>query len=106
MPQQFDVYINPSKSTRAAFPYIVDIQNPVISDIATRIVIPLGWVENFRNEKLQGLTPELSYEGETLLLLTPQIASIPSKFLKSPIGSLSHFRDEIIAALDFAITGI
>ena len=42
---QFDVFINPSSTTRKAFPYIVDI------------------------------------------------------------GSLNHFRDEIVAALDFAITG-
>jgi toxin CcdB len=103
---QFDVYINPSKNTRGTFPYIVDIQSPVISDIVTRMVIPLGRIKDFKNEKMQGLTPELNYDGETLLLLTPQIASIPSKFLKSPIGSLSHFRDEIIAAMDFAITGI
>jgi len=26
--------------------------------------------------------------------------------LKQPIGTLEHLRDEIIAALDFAITGI
>ncbi|MDD4863358.1 MAG: CcdB family protein [Alishewanella agri] len=103
---QFDVYANPSKNTRAAFPYIVDVQNSVISDIATRIVIPLGIAIHFKNEKLQGLTPELSYEGEQLLLLTPQVTSMPAKLLKKPIGSLSHFRDEIVAALDFAITGI
>ena len=103
---QFDVYRNPSTNTRAAFPYIVDIQSPIISDIATRIVIPLGVAAHFNNEKLQGLTPDLSYEGEQLLLLTPQISSVPSKLLKTPIGSLDHFRDEIIAALDFAITGI
>ncbi|MFA7555901.1 MAG: CcdB family protein [Spongiibacteraceae bacterium] len=103
---QFDVYINPSKNTRSAFPYIVDIQNPVISDIATRIVIPLGRIKDFKNKKMQGLTPELNYDGEQLLLLTPQIASIPVKLLKNPVGSLSHFRDEIIAAMNFAITGI
>ena len=90
---QFDVYINPSKNTRAAFPYIVDIQNPVISEIATRIVIPLGRISDFKNEKMQGLTPEINYNGEALLLLTPQIAAIPSKLLKKPVGSLSHFRD-------------
>lgn len=103
---QFDVYINSSKNTRSAFPYIVDIQNPIISNIATRIVIPLGRIKDFKNEKMQGLTPELNYDGEQLLLLTPQVASIPAKFLKNPVGSLSHFRDEIIAAMDFAITGI
>lgn len=69
---QFDVYINPSKNTRGAFPYIVDIQNPVISDIATRTVIPLGRIKDVNNEKMQGLTPELNYNEEKLLLLTPQ----------------------------------
>jgi len=103
---QFDVYINPSKNTRQAYPYIVDIQSSLISEIATRIVIPLGKLSHFKNEQMKGLTPEISYEGEQLLLLTPQISSVPTKMLKSPVGTLSHFRDEIIAALDFAITGI
>jgi toxin CcdB len=103
---QFDVYQNPSKTTRNAFPYLVDIQSPVISEISTRIVIPLGRLKSFKNEVMSNLTPVIEYDGEKLLLLTPQIASIPSKLLKDPIGSLNHFRDEIISALDFAITGV
>lgn len=104
--KQFDVYINPSLSTRDAFPYIIDIQNAIISDIATRIVIPLGKISYFKNEQINGLTPVIEYENEKLLLLTAQISSIPTKKLKKHVGSLSHFRDEIIASLDFAITGI
>ncbi len=103
---QFDVYNNPSKNTRDAYPYIVDIQSPLISEIVTRIVIPLGRLSHFKNEQMKGLTPEITYDGEQLLLLTPQIASVPINTLKKPVGSLSHFRDEIIAAIDFAITGI
>ena len=103
---QFDVYQNPSTKTRKVFPYIVDVQSPYISEIATRIVIPLAKLQNFKNESMKGLTPEIEYQGVRLLLLTPQIASIPSNILKNPIGSLSHFRNEIIAALDFAITSI
>lgn len=33
---QFDVYVNPSKTNRSAYPYLVDIQNPVISGKLTR----------------------------------------------------------------------
>ena len=88
------------------FPYIVDIQNPYISELATRIVIPLGKLQTFKNESMKGLTPEIEYEGEKLLLLTPQITSVPTKTLKKPVGSLSHLRDEIIDAIDFAIMGI
>lgn len=30
----------------------------------------------------------------------------PSKLLRNPVGSVETMRDEIIAAIDFAITGI
>jgi toxin CcdB len=103
---QFDVYRNPSKTSRKHFPYLVDIQSPVISEIATRIVIPLGNANLFNNEVLNKLTPEIIYDNENLLLLTPQISAISSKLLKNPIGSLAHFREQIISSLDFAITGI
>lgn len=103
---QFDVYTNPSRKTREAYPYLVDIQSPLISELSTRIVIPLGRLAHFGGETLHGLTPEISYQGEQLLLLTPQVSSMPAKLLENPIGSLSHLRDEIVASLDFAITGI
>ncbi len=104
--RQFDVYANPSRTTRQSYPFIVDIQSAIISEITTRIVVPLGRKAQFKNEEMKGLTPTVIYEGEELLLLVPQIASMPAKALKNPLGSLSHLRDEIIAALDFAITGI
>ncbi len=103
---QFDVYQNPSSKTRNIFPYIVDIQNSLLSDIATRVVVPLGNIEYFKNEKMDLLTPQIEYQDKQLLLLLPQIASMPSKSLKNPIGSLTHMRNEIISALDFAITGV
>lgn len=103
---QFDVYKNPSKNTQQAFPFILDIQHEHISDLGTRIVLPLGRLKYFQNESLGKLTPVIEYEGEELLLLTPQIASMPTSKLKIPVGTLEHFRTEILAALDFAITGI
>jgi len=103
---QFDVYQNPSNTSRKHYPYLLDIQSPYISEIATRIVIPLGLASSFGNEAMNILTPEIQYEGEDLLLLTPQVSSVPAKILTAPVGSLSHFREQIIHALDFAITGI
>ncbi len=103
---QFDVYPNPSTATKKHMPYLLDIQNNFLSDLATRIVIPLGLKTSFNNQAMARLTPEVSYEGEQLLILTPQMASVPHSILKEPIGSLSHFRDEIIHSLDFAVSGI
>ncbi len=64
---QFDVYPNPSKTSKAHY--------------------------------------QISFGDQALLLLTPQISSVPEKHLRNPIGSLSHVRDLIIGALDLAITG-
>ena len=103
---QFDVYPNPSPTTKAYYPYLVDIQSAFLTDLATRIVIPLGKCSAFGGQAMQGLTPEITFDDQELLLLTPQISSVLEKHLKSPIGSLSHFRDQIVGALDLAITGI
>ncbi|MFN3881793.1 MAG: CcdB family protein [Nitrincola lacisaponensis] len=50
--------------------------------------------------------PEISFGDEELLLLTPQISSVAEKYLKNPVGSLSHFRGQIVGALDMAISRI
>lgn len=103
---QFDVYANPSNTTKTHYPYLVDIQSTLLTDLATRIVIPLGKRSAFGGQTMQGLTPEITFDEQELLLLTPQISSVPEKRLKNPVGSLSHFRDQIVGALDLAITGI
>lgn len=103
---QFDVYDNPNKTSKKAYPYILDIQCSLIDNIATRIVVPLALYSKFKNEELKGLTPKVSFENNDLLILIPQLSSMPSKSLKNPVGTLSHLRDEIISALDLAITGI
>jgi len=51
-------------------------------------VIPLGKLSHFRNEKMDGLTPAIEYENEQLILLTPQISSMPANLLKNPVGSV------------------
>lgn len=88
---QFDVYVNPGQSSRAFYPYLVDIQTPCIAELATRIVIPLGLYSAFGGQAMKGLTP--------------QMASLPAKRLHDPIGTLAHLRDRIIGAVDFALTG-
>lgn len=102
---QFDVYPNRNSRTRDAYPFLVDVQSPVISELATRIVIPLAAGSVLRGGALTGLTPEINYKGQALLLMTPQLSSVPVRELRNPVGSLEHMRTEVIAALDFAITG-
>ncbi len=104
--RQFDVYANSNAKTRAAFPYVVDIQNPALTELATRIVVPLARTASFGRQAMERLTPTISCAGEDLLLLMPQVSSVPAKTLQEPVGTVRHLRDEILAALDFAITGV
>lgn len=103
---QFDVYANPGNTSKTYYPYLVDIQSDLLTDLATRIVIPLGKSSAFGNQPMRSLTPEISFDDQQLLLMTPQMSSVPEKHLKNPVGSLSHFRDQIVAAVDLAVTGI
>lgn len=103
---QFDVFQNPSTVSRKHYPYLVDIRSPNLDQLATRMVIPLGKASLFNNQAMKGLTPEVTFQDETSLLLTPQISSISNKLLKVPTGSLAHCRSDIVNALDFAIFGI
>lgn len=103
---QFDVYRNPSTTSRNQYPYLVDIQSPYLDDLVTRIVIPLGKAELFKSSAMKGLTPEVVFQNENLLILVPQISSIPKKHLNNPVGSVSHLRDELSNALDFAVFGL
>lgn len=52
------------------------------------------------------LCPTVHLEQGDFVVLTQQMASIPAKILAEPVTDLSPFRDEIIAAIDFLITGI
>ena len=103
---QFDVYENTNAKTKKLYPYLVDIQHTVVSDLTTRIVIPLGDFKQFKNQVMSRLSPEINFNGQKLVLLTPQLSSVPIGLLKKQAGSLHSFRDEIIASLDFAITGV
>ena len=103
---QFDVYKNPSKKTREAYPYLVDVQNPVIDQLATRLVVPLTNANAKPNMLMRKLTPEIDFNGNTFLFMTQQLTSVPEGVLKNPVGTLDGSRALLIDAIDFAITGI
>jgi toxin CcdB len=103
---QFDVYRNPSSKTNRAYPFLVDAQNSVIDQLATRLVVPLTKNKTRNSLYMKNLTPEIEFEGETYLFLTQQLNSIPEDALKDYIGSLEQSRELLIDAIDFAINGI
>ncbi|WP_243642281.1 CcdB family protein [Marinobacterium mangrovicola] len=76
----------PKQDQQSALPYLVYIQSSLLSELATRIVIPLGKRSAFGSEAMQGITPEISFADQELLLLTPQISSVSEKHLKNRLA--------------------
>ncbi len=103
---QFDVYRNPNPATRNRIPYLLDVQAGLLESLATRIVVPLCKPEVLAGKPAERLNPQFEIEGHKVVMLTQELAGVPRKLLGEPIRDLAAQRGPIIAALDFAFTGI
>ena len=103
---QFILYKNLDNHTSKAYPYFVDVQSELLSTLNTRLVIPLTPLYLLDQKAPSHLCPTIHIEQGDFVVLTQQMASIPAKILVEPVTDLSPYRDEIIAAIDFMITGI
>ena len=102
---QFTVYENINEDTKNAIPYLLDVQNDLLSDLNTRVVIPMCLSKALGNKPISNLSPVFKIDGSEYILLTPQLAGIPLQELGSAVRDLSEFRDQFINALDFLFTG-
>lgn len=102
---QFTVYRNKSPRTKPTFPFLVDVQSDLLDQLQTRVVIPLTRTAGLAKKPLSHLTPVLTFDGETYVLMTPQLAGLARSDLGAPAGSLAGERQTIVAAMDFLLTG-
>ena len=102
---QWTVYRNRNSETASEVPFLVEVQSDLLSQLGTRVVIPLYRKGGASLQPITRLTPEVEIEGEACLLMTPQLAGIALRELGAPVGTLNDRRSEIIAALDLLITG-
>lgn len=98
---QFDVYENLIEKSKQNIPYLLDIQNDILKDLTTRVVIPLV----ISNQSINFLNPKFTINQIDVILSTAEMASIPMEILGNKICSLKDKREEIIGAVDFLVTG-
>ncbi|HET9227873.1 MAG TPA: CcdB family protein [Thermoanaerobaculia bacterium] len=103
---QFTVCRNKNPHTRSTVPFLLDIQNDLLDGLETRVVVPLSPVSMMKSRTVRTLMPVLEVGGESLVMLTPLLAGIPKSELGEPVASVEQHRFEIIAAVDFLLTGI
>lgn len=103
---QFVVYKNSNKATRDNFPFLLDIQSNLFDGLKTTVVIPLMPRKIATTQAITRLNPEFKIKKDKYILLTQNIAGIDRRILGEEIVKLADQRAEIIAALDFLVSGI
>lgn len=103
---QFDVYENPDTASRGTYPCLLDIQSDLLDDLRTTVVIPLIPASQAAKVVFDRLTPIVEFDDKPWIVLTPQIAGISRHHVGEPIASLARYRAELVAALDFLVSGI
>ncbi len=103
---QFYAYKNPNPATRAQYPYLLDIQSDLLSELRTTVVIPLTPSKLAAPMSLTRLNPNIVIDGKNFTVMTQEIASIDRNHLGAQAYNLSSYRSEIISALDFVLSGI
>lgn len=98
---QFDVYENLNEKSKQNIPYLLDIQNDILKNLTTRVVIPLA----ITNKAINFLNPKFTINQIDVILSTAELASIPMEILGNKVCSLKDRREEIIGAVDFLVTG-
>jgi toxin CcdB len=102
---QFSVYRNKNARTKATFPLVVDVQSDLLEPLNTRVVIPMTKAPALTRKPVSYLTPEVSFDGDRYVLMTPQLAGIGRTELGPHAGTLVDERQTILAAIDFLLTG-
>lgn len=103
---QFIAYQNKNKTTKKTYPYLLDIQSNLLDEVRTTVVIPLTPMATGSNIALSKLCPIFDLEGKKYIAMTQLLAGVDRKSLGKEIYDLSEYRQEIIAAMDFIISGI
>jgi toxin CcdB len=102
---QFSVYRNKNPRTKATFPLLVDVQSDLLDPLNTRVVIPMTKAAALTRKPVSHLIPEVSFDGDRYVLMTPQLAGVGRAELGPHAGTLAEERQIILAAIDFLLTG-
>lgn len=102
---QFTLYKNESPASKAVYPFFIDIQHELLSDLNTRVVIPLSPFK-LVDQSLERLTPIIQLNQIDYVLMTHLLTSISKKHLSESVISVESHRDTIMSAIDMLVSGI
>lgn len=100
---RFDVHRNANAASARAVPYLLDVQHGLFSVLGVRVVIPLVPAEPDLLPMAR-LNPVFEIDGRPCVLLTPEIAGVPSGTLGPVVQSLAADSAAILGAIEFLLT--
>ena len=103
---QFSVYENKNKATKKTYPYFLNVQNDLLDELNSRVVIPFSTPGSIKHRDAKKLCPIIQIQGKDFVLLTHQITTVPESILSSKVDQVDVFRTGIISAIDLLFTGI
>jgi toxin CcdB len=98
---QFSVYKNENPKNNKEYPYLLNVQNDILSSLDTCMVVPLS----VTMKPIKHLNPVFEIGGKNVVMSTTQMAGIDKTMLNKEVTNLETFRREIIDAIDFMIVG-
>lgn len=101
---QCDVHRNRDGAT-SEIPYLLDIQSDLLSDLATRVVVPMIRVAAF-GRRASRLHPVFAVDGEDAVMATHLIAAVRARSLGDLVVSLAAKRDVVLSAIDVLWSGV
>jgi len=103
---QFHVYKNSNKTTQKNYPYLLDIQSNLLDELRTTVVIPLMPKRLAAGHTISRLNPVIKVKSESFTVMTQNLAGVDRVVLGEYVCNLNQYRSEIIAAIDFVLSGI
>lgn len=102
---RWDVYVNASRRGAADTPYLLDVQADLLSELHTRVVVPLRRADAVPRP-IGRLQPRIRMADVDLVMDTPMLVGAPLTALGERVANLSGDAPTLLAALDFLLTGV
>ena len=96
---RFDLYLSPDQNG-----YLLDVQSDLLSDLNTRIVVPLMPLDR-APKPATILNPVFDIHEVPHVMVTQFLSAVPIGLLRRPGGSLARRSEAITRARDFLYQG-
>jgi toxin CcdB len=101
---RYDVYAHPDLELRRKTPYLLDVQNPFLDNLDTRVVLPLREA-GYLPFPIRDMNPSFRIKGKQVVLDTAAIAAFPSQSLSRPVENWQQHAYLITQAMDTLFGG-